>query len=304
MTSLTNDFTTAFRLIGHANPFGEYPASVVPIGKLNGEYFAVYLREEGDAQLKKLQQHQIQADKDAFVKYGEREKDLIENFKFDRERLYALSPHIIQSYPASRQKWFFKKILNVHNIFEEAPFAALDLAETIGDSRLIKIAEQKCYEAFMEEDPATANAWWEERSQNDHEERYQKNGHERFYGTGRRKEAIARVYISEGSGEITINRQDVNTYFTRALDRHQVYQPLDLLGMHSRFDIEVMVKGGGESGQSSAIRLGLSRALADYNTSFRSQLRQANFLTRDPREVERKKVGLRKARKAPQYSKR
>ena len=126
----------------------------------------------------------------------------------------------------------------------------------------------------------------------------------RNYGTGRRKTAAARVYIAPGSGRILINQRSLADYFGRETARMMVRAPLELTAMGERLDIEISVRGGGGSGQAGAIRHGISRALVDYDEGLRSPLRRAGFLTRDAREVERKKVGLRKARKRPQYSKR
>lgn len=127
---------------------------------------------------------------------------------------------------------------------------------------------------------------------------------EQFYGTGRRKTATARVFISLGSGNISINDRTIEDYFGREVARMIVRQPLELTGNTDKFDIKITVKGGGSFGQAGAIRHGLTRALMAYDESLRSDLRKAGYVTRDSREVERKKVGLRKARKRPQYSKR
>ncbi len=124
------------------------------------------------------------------------------------------------------------------------------------------------------------------------------------YGTGRRKSCTARVFIRPGNGRILVNARPVDEYFGRETARMIVRQPLEVAGALDRFDITVTVKGGGSSGQAGAIRHGIARALVDYDETLRSDLRQAGFITRDAREVERKKVGLRKARKRPQYSKR
>ena len=124
------------------------------------------------------------------------------------------------------------------------------------------------------------------------------------YGTGRRKSSTARVFIRPGNGRILVNARPVDEYFGRETARMIVRQPLEVAGALDRFDITVTVKGGGSSGQAGAIRHGIARALVDYDETLRSDLRQAGFITRDAREVERKKVGLRKARKRPQYSKR
>ena len=124
------------------------------------------------------------------------------------------------------------------------------------------------------------------------------------YGTGRRKTSTARVFITEGMGRILVNRQPLDEYFGRETARMIVRQPLEAVGAAESFDIRVTVKGGGGSGQAGAIRHGIARALVDRDEELRAPLRKAGFLTRDAREVERKKVGLRKARKRPQYSKR
>ncbi len=126
----------------------------------------------------------------------------------------------------------------------------------------------------------------------------------RFYGTGRRKTSTARVYMKAGSGEIKVNNQSLDLFFGRQTARMIVRQPLELMNMTDKFDITVTVKGGGTTGQAGAIRHGLTRALMQYDESLRPGLRKAGFVTRDAREVERKKVGLRKARRATQYSKR
>jgi small subunit ribosomal protein S9 len=124
------------------------------------------------------------------------------------------------------------------------------------------------------------------------------------YGTGRRKTSTARVFITPGSGNITVNDRTLDTYFGREVARMIVRQPLELLAVTDKFDIMVTVAGGGSFGQAGAIRHGLTRALIEYDEANRPALRKAGFVTRDSREVERKKVGLRKARKRPQYSKR
>ncbi len=124
------------------------------------------------------------------------------------------------------------------------------------------------------------------------------------YGTGRRKSAVARVYIKPGKGSIVVNNKPVDEFFSRETGRMLVRQPLELLEMSSNFDISVNVTGGGESGQAGAVRHGIARALVDYDASLKPALRKAGLITRDARAVERKKVGLRKARRRPQYSKR
>ena len=125
-----------------------------------------------------------------------------------------------------------------------------------------------------------------------------------FYGTGRRKTSTARVFLTAGKGEITVNKRPLDTFFGRKTARMIVRQPLEMLNVTEQFDINVTVKGGGTTGQAGAIRHGLTRALMQYDESTRPVLRKAGFVTRDAREVERKKVGLRKARRATQYSKR
>jgi len=124
------------------------------------------------------------------------------------------------------------------------------------------------------------------------------------YGTGRRKSAVARVYAKSGTGKIVVNDRPLDDYFGRKTDRMIVRQPLEALELAGKFDVVVKVCGGGPSGQAGAIRHGLTRALMDYDESLRPALRKAGYVTRDARSVERKKVGLHKARKRPQYSKR
>ncbi len=125
-----------------------------------------------------------------------------------------------------------------------------------------------------------------------------------YYGTGRRKTSTARVFIKSGKGDITINDRTLDQYFGREVARMIVRQPLDVIDMNGKFDINVTVSGGGSFGQAGAIRHGLTRALMEYDETLRSPLRKAGYVTRDARGVERKKVGLRKARKKPQFSKR
>jgi small subunit ribosomal protein S9 len=125
-----------------------------------------------------------------------------------------------------------------------------------------------------------------------------------YYGTGRRKTATARVFLQAGNGNITINDRTLDQYFGREVARMIVRQPLEKVDLVSKFDINISVVGGGSFGQAGAIRHGITRALMEYDETLRPPLRQAGFVTRDAREVERKKVGLRKARKRPQYSKR
>ena len=127
---------------------------------------------------------------------------------------------------------------------------------------------------------------------------------EQYYGTGRRKSSKARVFLSKGKGDIPINNRPIDEFFGRETAVMIVRQPLEKLDMTENFDVHCTVEGGGISGQAGAIRLGLSRALIEYDNELRSPLRKAGFVTRDAREVERKKVGLHKARKATQYSKR
>lgn len=124
------------------------------------------------------------------------------------------------------------------------------------------------------------------------------------YGTGRRKTSTARVFLRQGSGQITINGKALDEYFGRQTSRMVVRQPLELIDMAEKFDVVVTVDGGGASGQAGAIRHGITRALIEYDENLKVDLRRAGYVTRDAREVERKKVGLRKARKRPQYSKR
>ncbi len=125
-----------------------------------------------------------------------------------------------------------------------------------------------------------------------------------YYGTGRRKTSTARVFMTAGDGTITVNSRPLDQYFGREVARMIVRQPLDLTESNQKFDINVTVCGGGSFGQAGAIRHGITRALLQYDESLRGTLRAAGYVTRDARAVERKKVGLRKARKRPQYSKR
>jgi len=125
-----------------------------------------------------------------------------------------------------------------------------------------------------------------------------------YYGTGRRKTSTARVFIAQGSGNITVNDRPLDEYFGREVARMIVRQPLENVEMADKFDVKVTVRGGGSFGQAGAIRHGLTRALMEYDEALRGPLREAGYVTRDSRAVERKKVGLRKARKRPQFSKR
>ena len=127
---------------------------------------------------------------------------------------------------------------------------------------------------------------------------------EQYYGTGRRKSSAARVYLKSGNGNITVNNKSIEDYFGRETSRMVVRQPLQTVDVVETFDINVSVSGGGPSGQAGAIRLGITRALMAYDETFREPLRKEGFVTRDAREVERKKVGLRKARRGVQFSKR
>lgn len=127
---------------------------------------------------------------------------------------------------------------------------------------------------------------------------------EQYYGTGRRKSSIARVYLTAGDGKILVNKLPIDEYFGRETSRMVARQPLQIVEKEDSFDINVTVTGGGNTGQAGAIRHGLTRALMMYDETLRPVLRKAGFVTRDARKVERKKVGLHKARKRPQYSKR
>ena len=125
-----------------------------------------------------------------------------------------------------------------------------------------------------------------------------------YYGTGRRKESAARVFLAKGTGAITVNGRPLDVYFSRETGRMVVRQPLILTNHEATFDINVTVKGGGQSGQAGAVRHGITRALIEYNTDLKPVLSTAGFVTRDSRSVERKKVGLHKARRRKQFSKR
>ena len=125
-----------------------------------------------------------------------------------------------------------------------------------------------------------------------------------YYGTGRRKSSVARVFMQQCKGEISINGLPVDKYFSRFTSEMILKQPLDLTKNETTFDIKVNVSGGGESGQAGAVRHGITRALLDYDAELKSELSKAGYVTRDAREVERKKVGLRKARRRKQFSKR
>ena len=125
-----------------------------------------------------------------------------------------------------------------------------------------------------------------------------------YYGTGRRKTSTARVFLRSGGGNVTVNDRPLDEYFGREVARMIVRQPLELVDMAEKFDLNITVAGGGSFGQAGAIRHGITRALMEYDESLRGTLRAAGYVTRDAREVERKKVGLRKARKKPQFSKR
>ena len=127
---------------------------------------------------------------------------------------------------------------------------------------------------------------------------------EKYYGTGRRKSSVARVYIMPGKGNITINKRDIDDYFGLETLKVTVRQPLELLGAVDKFDIKISVHGGGYTGQAGAIRHGISRALVQADAENRPALKKAGFLTRDSRMKERKKYGLKAARRAPQFSKR
>lgn len=127
---------------------------------------------------------------------------------------------------------------------------------------------------------------------------------EKYYATGRRKTATARVYLTSGSGNILINNRSIENYFGRETARMIVRQPLELVELNEKLDTRIFVRGGGNSGQAGAIRHGIARALVAYDETLKPALRKAGFVTRDARAVERKKIGLHKARKAPQYSKR
>ena len=127
---------------------------------------------------------------------------------------------------------------------------------------------------------------------------------ETYYATGRRKSSTARVFLKKGSGEITVNKRPLDQYFGRPTARMIVRQALEKVNLDDQFDVNCTVKGGGTTGQAGAIRLGITRAIMSYDSELRSPLRKAGFVTRDAREVERKKVGLHKARRAPQFSKR
>ncbi|MCU7937811.1 MAG: 30S ribosomal protein S9 [gamma proteobacterium symbiont of Bathyaustriella thionipta] len=125
-----------------------------------------------------------------------------------------------------------------------------------------------------------------------------------YYATGRRKSSSARVYLRPGKGDITINNRPIEVFFGRETSRMVVRQPLELTEMLEKFDVMINVNGGGITGQAGAIRHGITRALIEYDEALRTPLRKAGFVTRDARQVERKKIGLHKARKRPQYSKR
>ena len=125
-----------------------------------------------------------------------------------------------------------------------------------------------------------------------------------YYATGRRKTSVARVYMTKGKGVFTVNKKPMDEYFGRETSSMIVNQPLDVVDLHNKFDFNISVKGGGDTGQAGAIRLGVTRAIMAYDEATRGDLRKAGLVTRDARIVERKKVGKKKARKSEQYSKR
>ena len=125
-----------------------------------------------------------------------------------------------------------------------------------------------------------------------------------YYATGKRKTSIARVYMTKGKGVFTVNKKPMDEYFGRETSSMIINQPLDVVDMHNKFDFNIIVKGGGDTGQAGAIRLGVTRAIMAYDEATRGDLRKAGLVTRDARIVERKKVGKKKARKSEQYSKR
>jgi small subunit ribosomal protein S9 len=125
-----------------------------------------------------------------------------------------------------------------------------------------------------------------------------------YYATGRRKTSVARVYMTKGKGIFTVNKKPMDEYFGRETSSMIVNQPIDVVDMHNKFDFNIIVKGGGDTGQAGAIRLGVTRAIMAYDEATRGDLRKAGLVTRDARIVERKKVGKKKARKSEQYSKR
>ena len=127
---------------------------------------------------------------------------------------------------------------------------------------------------------------------------------QQYLGTGRRKRSVARVIIKPGSGQLSVNGREASNYFPVELVRQEAFSPLRLVQLDNRIDVRVSVTGGGISGQAGAIRHGISRALLEYDIGLRAQLKEAGYLTRDARKVERKKYGMKKARKAPQFSKR
>lgn len=127
---------------------------------------------------------------------------------------------------------------------------------------------------------------------------------EQYYGTGRRKSSVARVFLRAGSGKMTVNGRDINEYFARDTDLMVINQPFSATENTDKFDVYITVTGGGTTGQAGAVRHGISRALVNYEEGNRSALRERGLLTRDARKVERKKVGFRKARRRPQFSKR
>lgn len=127
---------------------------------------------------------------------------------------------------------------------------------------------------------------------------------EYYYGLGRRKEATAKVRLYKGKGKVIVNGKELSEYFTSGLLREKIFSPLKLIGSENKFDISVLVSGGGKSGQVGAITHGITRAVISYDESFRTALKKSGFVTRDPRAKERKKYGLKRARKAPQFSKR
>jgi len=304
--------TDAFELIGHSNPAGEYPSPVVPVGRKDGQYFAVYLNNEGKCTLSEIRPELIEKKASGFIRYDKTYSDLINNFKPTEQRLYALSEKNVKSYKCkpTEQRNFFYEILKSDNFFDNFPFAALDISELVGDAKLVNKAELKCYEYFSALDKEAAIDWYTDERGRDFslisKERREENTKKKplYYGTGRRKTAVARVFATLGSGKFIINNLPVEQYFGRKTDEMIAMQPLALLGKTSHFDIVTTVRGGGSSGQAGAIRHGLTRALMVYDEGLRPPLKNAGYVTRDSREVERKKVGLHKARKRPQYSKR
>jgi small subunit ribosomal protein S9 len=307
-------------LIGFHNPSVSYPSSVVPICSLGNDYYAVYLNDDGTYTVIQLTKEDL-FDNNTSTVILDKDCSIVRNFKPSCDRLYAINESDHFLYKHIDKKAFFYNLLRDQSFLNKYPNAALGISKMLGNQLLV---EASIYNDIrIQENIDSVDIQWYEHNFKQFDQwrktrvasalvdfakstaKHQLMMHWDAWATGRRKSACARVYLRKSESEkITINNLDINDYFKTESCRLKVLQPIKSISLSDNFLIKVSVKGGGFSGQAEAIRHGITNAISLFDIDTRFDLRATGLVTRDSRIKERKKVGRKKARKRPQFSKR